>query len=192
MGIISILMMNSLIVVHNLWVDADRDFEVGAGELLALPEYFDIYLPGQPYEGTTLVDLSIIEYADAMYVFLSSFYPSASGIFGVGIPYTSSQAPAGPVSANALLNSSANFQLTSVSEAQFEDISGGFPLSINFTSSVLSDSAPNGTMRSDWIKLSISDAMVHRLMPMAILFFLFQMEYGWLMKLMRLIVIGLF
>ena len=56
------------------------------------------------------------------------------------------------------MNSSANFQLTSVSESQFEDISGGFPLSINFTSSVLSDSAPNGTMRSDWIKLSISDA----------------------------------
>ena len=35
-----------------LWVDADRNFTVGTGELLALPEYFDIYLPGQPYEGT--------------------------------------------------------------------------------------------------------------------------------------------
>ena len=56
------------------------------------------------------------------------------------------------------MNSSANFQLTSVSETQFEDISGGFPISINFTSSALSESAPNGTLRSDWISFSISDA----------------------------------
>ena len=109
-----------------MWVDADRDFTVDTGELLALPEYFDIYLPGQPYEGTSSGDLSIIEYADA-YVSDSStsFYPSASGIFGVGIPYASSQAPAGPLSANDLLISNANFQFTTVSEAQHEDISGG-------------------------------------------------------------------
>ena len=38
----------SLASATQLWVDADRDFEVGEGELLGLPEYFDIYLPGQP------------------------------------------------------------------------------------------------------------------------------------------------
>ena len=48
-----------------LWVDADRDFEVGEGELLGLPEYFDIYLPGQAYEGASTGGLSIIEHADA-------------------------------------------------------------------------------------------------------------------------------
>ena len=122
---ISAMMVNSLILVQ-LWVDADRNFAVGAGELLEIPEYFEIHLPGQPYEGTYSGGLSIIEYA--IYVLIPlTFYPEASGIFGVGIPYTSSQAPAGPLSANALLNSSANFQFTSVSEAQHEDISGGFP-----------------------------------------------------------------
>ena len=141
-----------------LWVDADRDFEVGAGELLALPEYFDIYLPGQPYEGTYSGGLSIIEYADYVSVPQHLFIHLLVEFLVLVFHIQASQAPAGPVSANALLTSSANFQLTSVSEAQFEDISGGFPLSINFTSSVLADSAPNGTMRSDWIKLSISDA----------------------------------
>ena len=162
-----------------MWVDGDRDFTVDTGELLALPEYFDIYLPGQPFEGTSSGDLSIIEYADA-YVSdsSSSFYPSAAGIFGVGIPYTSSQAPSGPLSANELLTSSANLQLTSVSEAQLEDISGGFPLAINFTASVLADTAPTGTMRSDWIKLTISDASGTSGDSYGDPDFLFQMESG--------------
>ena len=47
----------------HLWVDADRNFAVGAGELLEIPAYFEIHLPGQPYEGTYSGGLSIIEYA---------------------------------------------------------------------------------------------------------------------------------
>ena len=72
--------------------------------------------------------LSIIEYADAYVLAVHRFIRKLVEFMVLGFHIQASQAPAGPVSANALLNSSANFQLTSVSESQFEDISGGFPL----------------------------------------------------------------
>ena len=67
----------------HLWVDADRNFAVGAGELFEIPAYFEIHLPGQPYEGTYSGGLSIIEYAN-LRVGGSSFYPSASGFMVLG------------------------------------------------------------------------------------------------------------